>query len=106
MAASMTSAFRWLDASLSLPTSFMRWPRLFASYFTPNWGLHNFNFSSLSPRGGWSPRSWVPDFSIVDTVLWSFVTAFDSRIFYFVGKRDRQVAGDGDLGSVVEKKMT
>ncbi|CDP15238.1 unnamed protein product [Coffea canephora] len=75
--ASVTSAFRWLDESLSLPTSFMRWPRLFASYLTPNWGLHGFRFSALAPNR-WSPRFWMPDFSIIDNVLWSFVTAFES----------------------------
>ncbi|KAI5658499.1 hypothetical protein M9H77_27292 [Catharanthus roseus] len=77
------AAFRWLDASFSFPTSLMRWPRLFASYLRPNWGIRNSNLSSvfttLSSRR-WTPRIWLPDldFSIVDSVYWSLVTAFES----------------------------
>ncbi|XVF62415.1 hypothetical protein PTKIN_Ptkin09bG0005800 [Pterospermum kingtungense] len=58
------SGFRWPDFEFSFPTSFFRWP----DYF---------NWSSLT--SGWSLQSfrWL-DFSILDDVLWTFVTVLES----------------------------
>ncbi|KAJ9186015.1 hypothetical protein P3X46_005573 [Hevea brasiliensis] len=76
-----TSAFRWLGldfaySSLRSSSSIIRWPQFMSSSF-------------LSTR--WAPRgvlmSWDPqwflrwpdlDFSIVDDVVWSLITAFES----------------------------
>ncbi|KAJ8529632.1 hypothetical protein K7X08_036467 [Anisodus acutangulus] len=85
---SSTSAFRWIRASFSLPTSFMRWPRLFTSYWSPR--SHNdvvstssFPWNSIS--FAFSPRQWSwswPDldlpFSIVDSIVWSIISAVES----------------------------
>ncbi|KAK2991774.1 hypothetical protein RJ640_015508 [Escallonia rubra] len=80
-------ASRWVELNFSLPTSMFRWPRLLSSYFTPEWSPRGPTWASegfwgFSPRGlnGRSLRGWWPelDFSIVDTVVWSFVTALES----------------------------
>ncbi|PIN17620.1 hypothetical protein CDL12_09721 [Handroanthus impetiginosus] len=71
------SAFHWLDASFSLPTSFFRWPRLFASYLTPpSWRSSSFRLTvgTLEP-GRWAPRLQLPD---IDDVVWSVVSAVES----------------------------
>lgn len=68
---------RWLDTGFSLPTSFFRWPRLFASYLTPpnRWsGSLSLALSSLEP-GRWAPRIRLPD---VDDIVWSVVSAVES----------------------------
>ncbi|XAR49251.1 hypothetical protein NMG60_11032378 [Bertholletia excelsa] len=72
-------AFRWIDLNYFSPmTPIFRWPRLLSSLFTPS-RFHS--FSGLSPR--WGPQNilaWWPDlnFSIVDDVVWSVVTAVES----------------------------
>ncbi|KAK4378828.1 hypothetical protein RND71_000690 [Anisodus tanguticus] len=87
---SSTSAFRWIRVSFSLTTSFMRWPRLFTSYFTPNWSprshdgvvsVSSFPWGSIS--FAFSPRQWSwPDldlpFNIVDSIVWSIISAVES----------------------------
>ncbi|KAL6560627.1 hypothetical protein OROGR_004186 [Orobanche gracilis] len=68
--------FRWLDVSLSLVSSFLRWPRLLPSYLTPpSWtaGL-NVAFRTFEP-GRWASRLRLPD---VDDVVWSVVSAVES----------------------------
>ncbi|CAA0827269.1 Unknown protein [Striga hermonthica] len=80
---------QWIDVGLSLPTSFFRWPRLFASYLTPSaWGdgLLGVPLSTIEP-GRWAPRLHLPD---VDDVVWSVVSAVESVVlvsflcFFFV----------------------
>nr|XP_009796219.1 PREDICTED: uncharacterized protein LOC104242818 [Nicotiana sylvestris] len=83
---SSTSTFRWLRVSFSLPTSFMRWPRLFTSYLTPNWSPRSRDGVVSAWSGisfAFSPRSWSwPDldlpFSIVDSIVWSIISAVES----------------------------
>ncbi|XP_021291799.1 uncharacterized protein LOC110422276 [Herrania umbratica] len=58
-----SSVFRWPDFEFSLPTSVFRWPDFNLSYLTSGWSLQSF-------------RWW--DFSIVDDVLWTFVTVLES----------------------------
>ncbi|KAL2490154.1 Uncharacterized protein Adt_25999 [Abeliophyllum distichum] len=80
-----SSAFRWIDTSFSLPTSFIRWLRLFTSCFTPTWS-NGFSLSSfttsLEPRRLASllrfPDLDFSSFYIVDTVVWSVVSAVES----------------------------
>ncbi|KAF3957092.1 hypothetical protein CMV_017854 [Castanea mollissima] len=65
-----TSAFRWLDTEyLSFGrSSILRWSGLFSSYLAPrNW----------APRGGIGVRNLL-SWNIVDDVVWSLVTAFES----------------------------
>ncbi|KAL0348133.1 UNVERIFIED_CONTAM: hypothetical protein Sangu_1041100 [Sesamum angustifolium] len=71
-----TAAFRWLDVSFSLPTSFFRWPRLFASYLTPpRWTSSlSLTLGILEPRR-WTPRLRLPD---MDDVVWSVISAVES----------------------------
>ncbi|CAI9768905.1 unnamed protein product [Fraxinus pennsylvanica] len=91
------SVFRWIDVSISLPTSFFRLLRLFASYLTPTWS-NGFNLSSfttsLEPRRLASllrfPNLDFSSIYIVDTVVWSVVSAVESVVlvsflcFFFV----------------------
>ncbi|XP_022749064.1 uncharacterized protein LOC111298601 [Durio zibethinus] len=55
--------FRWPVIEFSLPTSVFRWPDFNLSYLTSGWSLQSF--------------SWLV-FSIVDDVLWAFVTVLES----------------------------
>ncbi|KAM3219298.1 hypothetical protein P3S67_019079 [Capsicum chacoense] len=89
---SSTSAFRWIRVSFSLPTSFMRWPRLFTSYFTPNWSHRSDDNGVVSSSSSFlwesisyafSPRQWSwPDLdvpiNIVDSIVWSVISAVES----------------------------
>ncbi|KAL7157636.1 hypothetical protein ABFS83_02G090700 [Erythranthe nasuta] len=70
--AQWTSAFRWLEASISLSASLFRWPPLFASYLTPPpiW-----SWSSTLDPGRWAPHLRLPE---VDDVIWSVVSAVES----------------------------
>ncbi|KAM7474321.1 hypothetical protein LguiB_021564 [Lonicera macranthoides] len=74
---SSSSAFRWIDVNFSLPTSIFRWPRLISSCFSPIWSPERASFAVWTPH---DIRGWLPevDFSVVDTVMWSFITAFES----------------------------
>ncbi|XP_073138496.1 uncharacterized protein [Henckelia pumila] len=69
-----TSAFRWIDASFSLPTSLFRWPRLFASYVTPPSWSAILTLSAIEPAR-WATRISLPD---IDDVVWSVVSAVES----------------------------
>ncbi|WOG86916.1 hypothetical protein DCAR_0206135 [Daucus carota subsp. sativus] len=67
------SAFRWVEVSMSLPTSLFRWPRLLLSGFLPSWrpeDIHRF-MPTL-------------DFSIIDTLLWSVISALESVAIVFM----------------------
>ncbi|KAE9589551.1 hypothetical protein Lalb_Chr21g0310201 [Lupinus albus] len=63
----MASAFRWLMLEFSGGSSMTRWPGMVASYITPRW----------SPRRllRWSGLMSV---SVIDELVWSIVTAFES----------------------------
>ncbi|OIW07083.1 hypothetical protein TanjilG_02717 [Lupinus angustifolius] len=63
----MASTFRWLMLEFSGGSSMTRWPGMVASYITPRW----------SPRRllRWSGLMSI---SIVDELVWSIVTAFES----------------------------
>ncbi|XP_019168809.1 PREDICTED: uncharacterized protein LOC109164716 [Ipomoea nil] len=86
---SSTSAFRWINTSFSLPTSLMRWPSLFSSFFTQSWSDRDrdgegspsaFRISlSFSPRTWWWAVNYL-DFSLsfVETVIWSLISAVES----------------------------
>nr|GMD10692.1 Transmembrane protein [Ipomoea batatas] len=84
---SSTSAFRWINTSFSLPTSLMRWPSLFSSFFTQSWSDRDgeaspsaFRISlSFSPRSWWWAVNYL-DFSLsfVETVIWSLISAVES----------------------------
>ncbi|XP_051144363.1 uncharacterized protein LOC127260594 [Andrographis paniculata] len=72
-ATATAEAFRCLDVSFALPTSFFRWPRLFASYVTPpSW--RSSPSLSLEPWR-WAARLRIPD---MDDVVWSIVYAVES----------------------------
>ncbi|KAJ7980424.1 Transmembrane protein [Quillaja saponaria] len=58
-----TSSLRWPEFDFSFPSSIFRWPLIDFSYFTTGWNLEGLR--------------WF-NFSIVDDVLWSFVTALES----------------------------
>ncbi|PON64912.1 Transmembrane protein [Parasponia andersonii] len=58
-----TSSFRWPEFDLSLPSSVFRWPDFDLSYLTTGWSLQSFR--------------WF-DFSLVDDVLWTFVSVVES----------------------------
>ncbi|KAH0726939.1 hypothetical protein KY284_002804 [Solanum tuberosum] len=76
---SSTSSFRWIRLSFSLPTSFMRWPRMFTSYFTPNGSSrsHDGVVSASSPRR-WSWPGLDLPFNIVDSIVWTIISAVES----------------------------
>lgn len=59
------SMLRWLELEFTPPLSIFRWPELVSSYFSPRWSSRGFRWPDL-------------DFSVVDSVLWSLVTAFES----------------------------
>ncbi|GLT67195.1 hypothetical protein SLA2020_395210 [Shorea laevis] len=59
--------FRWPEFGFSLPSSIFRWPDFNLSYFTSGWAWN-------SPSFG---QRWM-EFSIVDDVLWIFVTMVES----------------------------
>ncbi|PIN18010.1 hypothetical protein CDL12_09325 [Handroanthus impetiginosus] len=84
----VVTAFRWLDVSFSLPTSFLRWPRLFASYLTPpSWSSNlGVALTSLEPRP-WASCLRLPDTadmvrSVVSTV--ESVALVSILCFFFV----------------------
>ncbi|KDP23373.1 hypothetical protein JCGZ_23207 [Jatropha curcas] len=74
-----TSGFRWLGLDLaysSLRSSIFRWPAqlMSSSYLSPRW----------TPIGvlNWDPQRFLRwpelNFSIIDDVMWSLITAFES----------------------------
>ncbi|KAL8540951.1 hypothetical protein ACS0TY_002282 [Phlomoides rotata] len=67
------AVFRWVDVSFALPTSFFRWPSLFASYLTPPSPIWSSSFGLMPGR--WAPRVRLPT---VDDVVWSVVSAVES----------------------------
>ncbi|KAF5946879.1 hypothetical protein ACSBR2_003903 [Camellia fascicularis] len=68
-----SATFRWRELNFSPPSSIFRWPTLLSSYFTPSWA-HSLDLSGLSPLA-WRPNL---NFSIVDDVVWSLITAVES----------------------------
>ncbi|PIA60983.1 hypothetical protein AQUCO_00300475v1 [Aquilegia coerulea] len=69
---SSSSGFSWPEFDFPISSRTFRWPEINFSYITSWWGPHSSSFS-------WS---WWPDldfsFSIVDSVMWSFITAIES----------------------------
>ncbi|KAK7329591.1 hypothetical protein VNO77_23761 [Canavalia gladiata] len=59
------SNFRWPELDLSLPWSMFRWPALDLSYLNPGWSLESLY-----------QIQW--NFSLVDDVLWAFITGLES----------------------------
>lgn len=60
---------------LSVPLSMFRWPELGLANLTGSF----LDFSGLIPSWRWAGLRWPGlDFSVVDDVLWSLVTAFES----------------------------
>ncbi|KAJ9699850.1 hypothetical protein PVL29_005627 [Vitis rotundifolia] len=57
------STFRWPEFDFSISFSIFRWPEFDFSYFTAGWSTQSF--------------SWL-DFSILDSVLWTFVYVLES----------------------------
>lgn len=57
------STFRWLEFDFPISFSLFRWPEFDFSYFTTGWSFRSF---------------WWLDFSILDSVLWTFVYAMES----------------------------
>ncbi|KAI3440502.1 uncharacterized protein J3R85_003585 [Psidium guajava] len=65
------TSLRWLDFSFPLRSSIFRWPQLLSSYFT----------ATRRGGGGWGFFRWPElglGFSILDDVVWTLVTAFES----------------------------
>ncbi|XP_030459774.1 uncharacterized protein LOC115680166 [Syzygium oleosum] len=72
------TSLRWLDFSFPLRSSIFRWPQLVSSYFTAARRV-----GGGGDGGGWGfPRWWPAELglglSILDDVVWSLVTVFES----------------------------
>lgn len=69
------TSLRWLDFSFPLRSSIFRWPQLLSSYFGATRRV------VVGGGGGWGFLRWPElglGFSILDDVVWSLVTAFES----------------------------